>query len=53
MIIFIREFQKGVKRPPTIEGMPVDEFIYRNAGAVWLHENEMWEEIDPRKDLRK
>lgn len=35
--------QVRIKRPPTVEGMPVDEFIIKNADPTWLHENEMWE----------
>lgn len=31
MIVFINGRQKRVRRPPTIEGLPVDEFIRRNA----------------------
>lgn len=46
MTIFINGKQKRVKRPPTIEGIDVDEFIRRNADPVWLHENELWEEIE-------
>jgi hypothetical protein len=47
MTIFINGRQKRVKRPPTIEGMDPDEFIRRNADPIWLHQNEMWELIDP------
>ena len=46
MNIFINEKQKHVKRPPTIDGQDVDEFIRRNADPIWLHQNEMWEYID-------
>jgi hypothetical protein len=46
MTIFINGKQKRVKRPPTIEGMDVDEFIRRNADPIWLHQNEMWEYMD-------
>lgn len=46
MTIFINGKQKRVKRPPTIDGMYVDEFIKRNADPIWLHQNEMWEYID-------
>lgn len=42
MTIFIGGKQKRVKRPPTIDGMDVDEFIRRNADPIWLHQNEMW-----------
>jgi hypothetical protein len=43
MTIFINGKQKRVKRPPTIDGMDVDEFIRRNADPIWWHQNEMWE----------
>jgi len=46
MTVFINGKQKRVKRPPTIDGMGVDEFIRRNADPIWLHQNEMWEYID-------
>ena len=42
--------QKRVRRPPTIEGMPVDEFIARNADPIWLHQNEMWEILYEREN---
>ncbi len=50
MTIFIRGKQKRVKRPPTIDGMSVEEFIRRNADALWYHQNEMWEEIGVDED---
>jgi hypothetical protein len=43
MTIFINGRQKSVPRPQLIDGLPVDEFIARNADPIWLHENEMWE----------
>lgn len=46
MTIFVNGKQKRIKRPPTIDGMYVDEFIRRNADPIWLHQNEMWEYID-------
>jgi len=45
MIIFINGKQKRVKRPPTIDGVGVDEFIRRNADPIWLHQNEMLEDM--------
>jgi uncharacterized protein YnzC (UPF0291/DUF896 family) len=45
MIIFMNGKQKRVKRPPAIDGMDVDEFIQRNADPIWLHQNEMWENM--------
>ena len=46
-VIFIKGKQKRVLRPPTIEGLPVDEFIARNADPIWLHQNGMWEYMQP------
>ncbi len=43
MTIFVNGKQKRVRRPPTRDGMDVDDFIRRNADPVWLHQNEMWE----------
>lgn len=45
-IVFINGKQVRIKRPPTIDGMSVDEFARRNADPLWLHQNEMWEYID-------
>lgn len=53
MTIFINGKQKRVKRPSTIGGMDVDEFIRRNADPVWLHQNEMWEYIDDFQNGKK
>ena len=47
MWAFMNGKQVRVKRPETIEGMDIDEFIRRNADPIWLHQNEMWEYIDP------
>lgn len=49
MTIFIGGKQKRVKRPPTVEGMDVDEFIRRNADPIWLHQHEMWEVLYERE----
>ena len=50
MSIFVRGKQKRVKRPPTIEGMDVEEFILRNADPIWLHQNELWEYMQPLEE---
>ena len=44
--VFINGKQKRGRRSPTIGGRSVDEFIRTNADPVWLHQNEMWEDID-------
>jgi len=46
MTIFLNGKMKRVRRPPTIDGMDVDEFIRRNADPIWLVQNEMWEYLD-------
>jgi hypothetical protein len=46
VVVFLHGKQKRIPRPPTIDGIPVDEFILRNADPLWLHQNEMWELID-------
>ncbi|MGI8908818.1 MAG: hypothetical protein ACR2IE_20285 [Candidatus Sumerlaeaceae bacterium] len=47
MTIFINGKQKRMVRPPMIEGLEADEFIRQNADPIWLHQNEMWELIEP------
>jgi len=43
--------QVRIKRPPTIDGISVDEFIRNNADPIWLHQNEMWEYIEIEEKL--
>jgi hypothetical protein len=47
MIIFINGKQKRVPRPRTIDGMSVEDFIRKNADPIFLHQNEMWEYMEP------
>ena len=44
--IFINGKQVRVRRPETIDGVPVDEFIAQNADPIWLHQNGMWEHME-------
>ena len=46
MWVFMNGRQVKVKRPPTIDGISVDEFIEKNADPIWLHQNKMWEYLD-------
>jgi hypothetical protein len=48
--IFVQGKQKRVRRPPTIEGLSVEEFILRNADPIWLHQEGLWEYIDQDPD---
>jgi hypothetical protein len=50
MWVFMNGKQVRVKRPPTIEGMPADDFIRHNADSIWLHQNEMWEYIETEEE---
>ena len=51
MTVFVHGKQKRVKRPLSIDGIDVDEYIRRNADPICLHQNEMWEYIDqPEND---
>jgi len=47
MTIFIHGKQKRVPRPQLIQSLSVAEFIARNAGSIWLHQNELWELMIP------
>jgi hypothetical protein len=39
MTVFMNGKQVRVRRPPTIDGMPVEVFICQNADPIWLHQN--------------
>ena len=47
--IFINGKQVRIKRPPTIDGIPVDEFIEQNADLIWLKQNGMYEILHSRE----
>jgi hypothetical protein len=49
MTIFVNGKQKRVKRPPTIDGIPEDEFIRNNADPIYLMQNGMYEELHQRE----
>jgi len=46
--VFMNGKQKRIRRPPTIEGMDVDDFVKRNADPILLHQNELWEVMSER-----
>jgi hypothetical protein len=48
--VFMNGKQVRIKRPPTIDGMVVDEFIQNNADPIWLHQNGLWEYMDQETD---
>jgi hypothetical protein len=43
VFVFINGKQKRVLREPTVDGLPLEEYILRNADPIWLHINGMWE----------
>jgi hypothetical protein len=43
MTVFLHGKQVRMRREPLVEGLPIDEFIARNADPIWSHQNEMWE----------
>jgi hypothetical protein len=47
--IFINGKQVRVKRHPQIDGIDADEYILQNADPIWLHQNEMWEYLEPEE----
>ena len=51
MTIFVNGKQKRVPRPPLVDGLPVEEFIARNADPVLLHQNELWELMTPDNEV--
>ena len=48
--VFMNGKQTRIKRPPTIDGIPVDQFIAENADPIWLHQNEPWKLITVEDD---
>ncbi|MEX2286833.1 MAG: hypothetical protein WD648_07070 [Planctomycetaceae bacterium] len=50
MTIFMDGKQKRVPRPQLIRGLPVEEFIAKNADPIWLHENGLWEFTTPNQE---
>ena len=46
MTVFVNGKMKRVRHSPMIEGMPVEEFIRRNADPIWLLQEGRWEDIE-------
>jgi hypothetical protein len=45
MTVFMNGKQKRIRRPLTIDGMDVEEFIERNADPIWLLQNGDFEDL--------
>lgn len=50
MFVFRNGKQVRIRRPETIDGIDVDEFIRRSADPIWLHQNDMHELIEAAPD---
>lgn len=50
MNIFVNGKQKRVRRPETIEGIPLDDFLQKNADPIFLHQNEDWDMLNGNGD---
>ena len=48
--VFINGRMKRVRRPPTIDGMSIDDFIRANADPIFLHQEGLWEYLEPDGD---
>ena len=53
MTVFMNGKQVRVRRPPTIHGMPVEEFIRQNADPIWLHQHGYDEILQERSMQRE
>lgn len=49
--VFMNGKQVRIKRAPTVDDIPVDQFIEEHADPLWLHQNERWELIGLREAL--
>ncbi|PCK06668.1 MAG: hypothetical protein COA42_17220 [Alteromonadaceae bacterium] len=49
MWVFMNGKQVRVKRPPTIDGIPVDEYIEQNSDPIWRHQNGKHEVLHARE----
>jgi hypothetical protein len=45
--IFVGGKMKRIRRAPSVEGMSVEEFVRENADPIFLHQEEMWELLEP------
>ena len=41
---------KRVRQDPTVEGMSVEAFVRANADPIFLHQEELWEYLEPEEN---
>ena len=49
MTVFMNGKQVRVRRPPTVDGILVEEFIRQNADPIWLHQHGYGEILHERE----
>jgi hypothetical protein len=47
--IFVGGKMKRVRRTPTIDGVSIEEFVRANADPVFLHQEGLWELLEPEE----
>lgn len=52
MTVFMNGKQVRVRRPPTVDGMDVENFIRQNADPIWLHHHG-YHEILHERDMEE
>ena len=48
--VMINGRQVRIKKPPTINGIPEDEYLEKYADSIWLHQNGMYEILHAREN---
>ncbi len=48
--VFINGKMKRIRRPPTVDGMSVDDFLRANADPIVLHQEGLWEYLETDDD---
>ena len=48
MTIFVNGRQKRVRREPTFDGLPLEDFILQNADPSFLHQEGRWDILEER-----
>jgi hypothetical protein len=46
--VFMNGKMKRVRKPPTVQGTALDEFLRTHADPIFLYQEELWEHIEPR-----
>ena len=47
--VFMNGRMKRVRKPPTVEGIALDEFLRMHADPIFLHQEGLWEYVELRE----